>query len=46
MSDVLECIYHDAYNAALNGGASDKEARDFAESCKEDTAEYLELYYI
>lgn len=44
MSDVLETIYRDAYNTALSYGASDNEAIDFAESCKENVAEYL--YYI
>lgn len=46
MSEVIECIYKDAYYTALNCGASESEAEEYAESYKENIADYLKVYYI
>lgn len=46
MNEVIICIYNDAYNMARNCGATEDEAREYAESYKENVSSYLEDYYI
>lgn len=46
MSEVIESIYKDAYYTAINCGASESEAEEYAESYKENIADYLKVYYI
>lgn len=46
MSEVLFDIYNDAYYTALNCGATEDEAKEYAESYKENIADYLEVYYV
>lgn len=45
MSEVIECIYKDAYYTALNCGASESEAEEYAKSYKDNVADYLEEFY-
>jgi len=46
MSEVLRDIYNDAYYTALNAGATEEEAKSYAEDYKENISSYLEYYYI
>lgn len=46
MNEVLTSIYKDAYYTALNNGATESEAEEYAESYKENVADYLEVYYV
>lgn len=46
MSEVLFDIYNDAYYTALNCGATEEEAKEYAESYRENIADYLEDIYL
>ncbi len=46
MNEVLFDIYNDAYYTAINSGATESEAKEYAESYKEDIADYLKDIYL
>lgn len=46
MSEVLYDIYNDAFYTAMNCGATEEEAMDYAQACRENVTEYLEGFYI
>lgn len=41
MSEILLEIYNNAYYSALNSGASEEEAMNYAQFCRENVTEYL-----
>lgn len=46
MNEVLFDIYNDAYYAALNSGATEEEAMQYAETYKENVSSYFEEFYV
>lgn len=43
MSEVLFDIYNDAYSVAIQGGASEEDARVYAEQCRKEV-EFAYMY--
>lgn len=46
MSEILYEIYNGAFYAAMNNGATEEEAMNYAQECRENVTEYLEGFYI
>ena len=44
--EVLFDIYNDAYSIAMQNGATEDEARKYAESYRENIKDYLSDYYV
>lgn len=45
MSEILYDIYNDAFYAAMNNGATEEEAMNYAQACRENVTESLGYYY-